>query len=127
MAQLYSDLVRAEDYLRMEAERDRLLADNKAMRAVLEDGATRARVLTWVVAMLAEDYDKPQVGDWVVEKSHLVGVRKCQALPSAIGKIKEIADYSCYTIECMDGVEQRWENAMMVKIPSLDATLAKAK
>ena len=79
------------------------------------------REATWLVAMLARFGETPAVGDWVVEKSHLVGVKDCRAHKHAIGQVVEVRDYSSYVIRCLDGTEQTWENAMMCKIPAIDA------
>lgn len=88
--------------------------------------------LVYVIAMLCmseRNYDRPQIGDWAVECSHLIGMPKNKrvGLPLAIGKVISVENHDCYTLTLLNGKEQRWENAMMRKLPSLDISPEKEK
>ena len=86
----------------------------------MSENKSETSPLIWHLAMLAsKDYTYPKVGDLVVENTHLIGfARKKVGLMNAFGRLKKIEDMGGmmaglkkYTIECMDGKEQTWENA----------------
>ena len=65
---------------------------------------------------------RPQVGDTVVEVTHLMGLaRKQLGLVSAVGELIAIEGPdptwgTSYVIRTLEGKEQRWQNAEMVTI-----------
>jgi len=64
-----------------------------------------------------QNTEEPQIGDWVVEVTHLIGMGKHSlALDCAIGKLVGKAS-SNYLLELRDGSEFSWENAKFLKLP----------
>ncbi|MFA5187648.1 MAG: hypothetical protein WC551_14300 [Patescibacteria group bacterium] len=82
-----------------------------------------ASPLVWMIVRLAlkaryEDVCKPQVGDTVVEVTHLMGMaRHGLGLLSAVGELLKVeqieGEGEVFTIRTVEGIEQRWLNAMM--------------
>jgi hypothetical protein len=82
-----------------------------------------ASSLVWMIGRLAlkAPYDhvcKPQVGDTVIEVTHLMGLaRHGLGLLSAVGELLKIeqieGEGEVFTIRTVEGFEQRWFNAMM--------------
>jgi hypothetical protein len=85
--------------------------------------AENASPLVWWIGRMAmkaryEDVCNPQVGDIVVETSHLMGMcRHRLGLMSALGELLKIekieGEGEVYTIQTVEGIEQRWENAIV--------------
>lgn len=76
----------------------------------------------WWIARLAlnqQEQERPAIGDWAVECSHLIGMPKKESigLACAIGKVISIEPNDCWVLELADGTQQRWENALMRKLP----------
>lgn len=64
---------------------------------------------------------KPQIGDIVVEVTHIIGLAKHQlGLETAVGELIDINPTDAggvrYTLKTLDGETQNWENASMVVI-----------
>jgi len=82
-----------------------------------------ASPLVWMIGSLAlkaryEDVCKPQVGDTVIEVTHLMGMARHKlGLLSAVGELVKVeqieGEGEAYTIRTVEGVEQRWLNAKM--------------
>lgn len=110
--------------LRAEAANARAEAAEKDAKRLQSLEMTYVYVIARL-SMTERDYDRPEIGDWAVEASHLIGMPRTKpvALPTAIGKVisKEMGDV--YTLKLLNGNEQRWENAMMRKLPNLDAAI----
>jgi len=80
-----------------------------------------ASSLVWMIGRLAlkaryEDVCKPQVGDTVIEVTHLMGMARHKlGLLSAVGELLKVeqieGEGEAYTIRTIEGVEQRWLNA----------------
>ena len=80
---------------------------------------TATREVWWIamLALSARDIERPKVGDWAIECSHLAMLRKHSVgFDIAIGKVVSI-DGSNYEIEARDGTLQRWENAYFIRLP----------
>lgn len=82
-----------------------------------------ASILVWLLGRMAlhapyEATSNPKVGDIVIEITHLMGLAKHSlGLLSAVGTLLRIDDGGSqgeiYTIRTVEGIEQRWRNAMV--------------
>ena len=82
-----------------------------------------ASPLVWMIGRLAlkaryEAVCKPQVGDTVVEVTHLMGMARHRlGMLSAVGELMKVeqidGEGEVFTIRTVEGVEQRWLNAEM--------------
>ncbi len=100
-------------------------AHHECALAKLAAAREEAERYVWWLAHLATNqrtFEKVEIGDWAVECSHLVGTARRQiGHPYAVGKVVSIEPNSCYVLELLNGTTQRWENAMMRKLVSIDA------
>lgn len=103
------------------AEIRKALATPQPAPAVGETVAERS-LFAWFIAKLhleVGNYDKPEVGDWAVEVTTLIQSRRDGLhWNSAIGEVIAADHDKCeYVLRLSDRTTQRWENAMMRKLP----------
>lgn len=106
----------------LEAETRKMVDDYAGYKARAANGWNDASRASWWIVMLAlgqRETQRAEVGDWAVETSHLMGLRKHSlGFDCAIGKIVSFDPASArYTIMCRDGKLHDWENAYFLKLP----------
>lgn len=79
----------------------------------------------WLAFAEAKTYDEPKIGDWVIETTHIIGLRSAMVgRLDAIGKLIKVETETephlrgmkTYTIETIEGKEAIWSNAMFRKL-----------
>jgi len=91
------------------------------------NGMKVSRLIWWLADFASENHEEVTVGDWVVEISHVIGMRKAQVGKlDAVGKLLKIEvevltepyllGEKKYTLLTLEGKEVIWKNAMFRKI-----------